>query len=115
MNIYYVDITSIIFAAIVFLGAAVGLFMKLLPNEQVQNVEKFSPTAFFLVLLPPIIFESGYNLHKGEILPLRRQHKYSFYFYFYISNQQILQKSLNRNSEILHFSISTEISKPFEK
>ena len=79
MNIYYVDITSIIFAAIVFLGAAVGLFMKLLPNEQVQNVEKFSPTAFFLVLLPPIIFESGYNLHKGEILPLR-QHKYLFYF-----------------------------------
>jgi len=52
--------------AIVFLGAAVGLFMRLLPNDQVQNVEKFSPTAFFLVLLPPIIFESGYNLHKGN-------------------------------------------------
>lgn len=40
--------------------------MKLLPQDQVQKLESFSPTAFFLVLLPPIIFESGYNLHKGN-------------------------------------------------
>ncbi len=31
-----------------------------------RKEEAFSPTAFFLVLLPPIIFESGYNLHKGN-------------------------------------------------
>lgn len=52
--------------AIVFLGASIGLFMRLLPTEDVKSVESFSPTMFFLVLLPPIIFESGYNLHKGN-------------------------------------------------
>ena len=52
--------------AIVFLGAFVGLVMKLLPTEDIKKVESFSPTMFFLVLLPPIIFESGYNLHKGK-------------------------------------------------
>ena len=53
--------------AIVFLGAVVGLIMKMLPSEDIKQVESFSPTMFFLVLLPPIIFESGYNLHKGEL------------------------------------------------
>ncbi|QQP56282.1 Sodium/hydrogen exchanger [Caligus rogercresseyi] len=52
--------------AIVLFGAAVGLFMRILPNEDIKKVESFSPNAFFLVLLPPIIFESGYNLHKGD-------------------------------------------------
>ena len=53
--------------AIVFLGAVVGLIMKMLPSEDIKQVESFSPTMFFLVLLPPIIFESGYNLHKGML------------------------------------------------
>ncbi len=51
---------------IIFLGAVIGLFMRVLPSEDVKSVESFSPTMFFLVLLPPIIFESGYNLHKGN-------------------------------------------------
>lgn len=54
---------------VVFLGALIGLLINLLSEQKVSNWKReqvFSPTAFFLVLLPPIIFESGYNLHKGN-------------------------------------------------
>lgn len=54
---------------IVVLGALIGLLINLLSDKNMANwrrEEVFSPTAFFLVLLPPIIFESGYNLHKGN-------------------------------------------------
>lgn len=54
---------------IVFLGCLIGLIMNTLSSRNISNWRKeeaFSPTAFFLILLPPIIFESGYNLHKGN-------------------------------------------------
>ena len=55
--------------AVVFLGAAIGLIMKLISNQHLgdwKKEETLNPTMFFLVLLPPIIYESGYNLHKGN-------------------------------------------------
>lgn len=53
---------------VVFLGALIGLFLNVMSGEKTswKREEVFSPTGFFLVLLPPIIFESGYNLHKGN-------------------------------------------------
>uniref|UniRef100_A0A182QT37 Sodium/hydrogen exchanger n=1 Tax=Anopheles farauti TaxID=69004 RepID=A0A182QT37_9DIPT len=54
---------------VVFLGALIGLILNVSSVKHIANWEReevFSPTAFFLVLLPPIIFESGYNLHKGN-------------------------------------------------
>lgn len=52
----------------VCLGALIGFFLNCtsVKTAVFEREEVFSPTAFFLVLLPPIIFESGYNLHKGN-------------------------------------------------
>uniref|UniRef100_A0A1B0C1X1 Cation/H+ exchanger domain-containing protein n=1 Tax=Glossina palpalis gambiensis TaxID=67801 RepID=A0A1B0C1X1_9MUSC len=44
---------------VVFLSALIGLFLKVMTGENASwKGEVFSPTGFFLVLLPPIIFES---------------------------------------------------------
>lgn len=54
--------------AVVFLGAAIGLVMKMSSQNlgDWKKEETLSPTMFFLILLPPIIYESGYTLHKGN-------------------------------------------------
>ncbi|XP_046338391.2 sodium/hydrogen exchanger 8-like [Haliotis rufescens] len=52
--------------AIVLVGALIGLILKLFHFGNWKNEEAFRPNIFFIVLLPPIIFESGYNLHKGN-------------------------------------------------
>ncbi|CAL1539369.1 unnamed protein product [Lymnaea stagnalis] len=52
--------------AIVLIGAFIGLLLKLFQFGNWKNEEAFPPNIFFIVLLPPIIFEGGYNLHKGN-------------------------------------------------
>ncbi|CAD6184193.1 unnamed protein product [Caenorhabditis auriculariae] len=50
--------------AIVILGAVVGLVLSYSKRDW-SEIEALSPDVFFLVLLPPIIFENAYNLNKG--------------------------------------------------
>jgi len=46
-------------------GAILGLTLKL-SKSHVDEWYRLQPETFFLFLLPPIIFESGYNLNKGN-------------------------------------------------
>jgi sodium/hydrogen exchanger 8 len=49
--------------AIVLLGALIG-FVLSYSRWDWREVESFNPNFFFLVLLPPIIFESGYSVSR---------------------------------------------------
>ena len=49
----------------IIMGFIVGLGVQFLSDqEELQSVVNFNQQLFFIYLLPPIIFESGYNLNK---------------------------------------------------
>lgn len=48
----------------IFAGMVVGLIIRLSPGEYLQSLVNFDYKIFFNVLLPPIILNSGYELHQ---------------------------------------------------
>lgn len=48
----------------IVLGGITGCFAFFISSERLENAVTFDSEYFFLFLLPPIIFESGYNMNK---------------------------------------------------
>lgn len=50
----------------IFYGMIVGLVIRVSPGHYIQDAVKFNSSYFFNILLPPIILNSGYELHQGN-------------------------------------------------
>lgn len=50
----------------IFYGMIVGLIIRILPGHYIQDAVKFNSSYFFNILLPPIILNSGYELHQAN-------------------------------------------------
>ncbi|KAK5577579.1 hypothetical protein RB653_002522 [Dictyostelium firmibasis] len=52
--------------AVVTYGIILGIVFRFFYSDIVKHVVSFQPENFFLFILPTIIFETGYSLHKTE-------------------------------------------------
>ena len=50
----------------IFYGMVVGLVIRMSPGHYIQDSVKFNSSYFFNILLPPIILNSGYELHQAN-------------------------------------------------
>lgn len=50
----------------IFYGMIVGLIIRVSPGHYIQDAVKFNLGYFFNILLPPIILNSGYELHQAN-------------------------------------------------
>ncbi|AOA62914.1 Na+/H+ and K+/H+ exchanger [Komagataella phaffii CBS 7435] len=50
----------------IFYGMFVGLILRVTPGHYIQDAVKFNSGYFFNFLLPPIILNSGYELHQAN-------------------------------------------------
>lgn len=50
----------------IFYGMIVGLIIRVSPGHYIQDAVKFNSGYFFNILLPPIILNSGYELHQAN-------------------------------------------------
>ncbi|VEU19870.1 DEKNAAC100806 [Brettanomyces naardenensis] len=50
----------------IFYGMVVGLIIRVSPGHYIQDAVKFNSNYFFNILLPPIILNSGYELHQAN-------------------------------------------------
>jgi len=49
-------------------GMVVGLIIRVSPGQMIQQMVSFKYSVFFNFLLPPIILNSGYELHQVQFL-----------------------------------------------
>lgn len=50
----------------IFYGMIIGLVIRISPGHYIQDAVKFNSSYFFNILLPPIILNSGYELHQAN-------------------------------------------------
>src|SRR5579859_6796236 len=60
----YLEVSHHLIQEELMVGMIVGLIIRVSPGMMIQNMVSFKYSVFFNFLLPPIILNSGYELHQ---------------------------------------------------